>query len=181
MAVERYTGYRVDFTGITHTMNTFTTTEGKVFAQDVLQQQAEIWRAQGMMLVMTNGCYDLLHAGHIYSLETARSYGHKLIVAVNSDASVRRLKGPARPVNAQDDRARVIAALACVDAVTIFEEDTAIHLLERLRPDVYVKGGDYTPETLPETATVERYGGKLIFCPVLPGHSTSGLIALCQE
>ena len=101
--------------------NSFTFTAGKVFARDMLKQQVELWRAQGLTLVMTNGCFDLLHAGHITSLENARTFGHKLIVAVNSDASVKRLKGPDRPLNTEEDRARVLAALSCVDAVTIFD------------------------------------------------------------
>jgi len=149
-------------------VNSFTTTEGKVFARETLAQQAEIWRAQGLTIVMTNGCFDLLHAGHILSLETARSYGHKLIVALNSDASVTRLKGPERPLNNEDDRARVLAALSCVDAVTIFAEDLADAILSLIKPDIYVKGGDRTADLIPERATVEAYGGKLIMAPCCP-------------
>lgn len=162
-------------------MSTFTTTAGKVFAREMLQQQMEIWRAQGLEVVMTNGCFDLLHAGHIVTLETARSFGNVLIVAINSDHSVKDLKGPDRPLNNEEDRARVIAALSCVDAVTIFDEETAISLIETLRPHVYVKGGDYTLQTLPERDAIEQYGVKVIFCPLLPGHSTSNLIAACRE
>lgn len=162
-------------------LNAFMTTEGKIFSREMLRQQADIWRAQGMVIVMTNGCYDLLHAGHIYSLEAARSQGHVLIVAVNSDASVKRLKGPTRPLNNEDDRARVIAALSCVGAVTIFEEDTAVESLQAIQPAIYVKGGDYNLDTLPERAVVESYGGKIVFCPLLPGRSTTNLIASCQS
>ena len=124
---------------------------------------------------MTNGCFDLLHTGHIVTLETARSFGNVLIVAVNSDRSVKTLKGPDRPLNNEEDRARVIAALSCVDAVTIFDEETAISLIATVRPHVYVKGGDYNMQTLPEREAVESYGGKVIFCPLLPGRSTSNL------
>ena len=162
-------------------MSTFTTTGGKVFSQEMLLQQVGIWRAQGLEIVMTNGCFDLLHAGHIVTLETARSFGNVLIVGVNADRSVKVLKGPDRPLNNEEDRARVIAALSCVDAVTIFDEATAICLINTLQPHVYVKGGDYNMETLPERDAVERYGGKLIFCPLLPGRSTSNLIAACRE
>jgi rfaE bifunctional protein nucleotidyltransferase chain/domain len=158
----------------------FTTTAGKVYPRALLQKQIDVWRAQGLSVVMTNGCYDLLHAGHIHTLETARTYGNVLIVGINSDASVKRLKGPERPLNNEDDRARVIAALACIDAVTIFDEDTAIALLECLRPDIYVKGGDYSQDTLPERGIVERHGGRVVFCPLLPGRSTTQLIASCR-
>ena len=162
-------------------VSSFTTTAGKVFAREMLQQQVDIWRAQEMVVVMTNGCFDLLHAGHIVTLETSRSFGNVLIVAVNSDRSVKELKGPDRPLNNEEDRARVIAALSCVDAVTIFAEETAISLIDAIRPHVYVKGGDYNLQTLPERDAVERYGGKVVFCPLLPGHSTSTLIAACRE
>ncbi len=160
--------------------NSFTFTAGKVFARDMLKQQVEIWRAQGLTLVMTNGCFDLLHAGHITSLENARTFGHKLIVAVNSDASVKRLKGPDRPLNTEEDRARVLAALSCVDAVTIFAEERADTILLLVKPDIYVKGGDYTPEQVPERPTVESYGGKMIITPLLPGRSTTQLIESCK-
>jgi len=162
-------------------MQSFTETSGKIFPAALLQQQVEIWRGQGRQLVVTNGCFDLLHAGHIATLEAARRYGNALIVAINSDMSVRRLKGPERPVNTEDDRARVIAALACVDAVTIFDEDTAERLLDLIRPHVYVKGGDYNPETLPEYPVIQRYGGQVVFIPLLDGRSTTNLIHACKK
>lgn len=162
-------------------VKTFTTTAGKVFSRDLLRQQTEIWRSQGLTVVMTNGCFDLLHAGHIATLETARSMGNVLIVAVNSDASVKRLKGNDRPLNNENDRARVLAALSCIDAVTVFEEETAVNLLETFRPDVYVKGGDYNAENLPERGIVERYGGRVEFCQLLKGHSTTSLIDACRK
>ena len=150
-------------------MSSFTTTAGKVFSQDTLSQQVEIWRAQDLVVVMTNGCFDLLHTGHIVTLETSRSFGNVLIVAINSDNSVKALKGPERPLNNEEDRARVIAALSCVDAVTIFDEETAISVIATLRPHVYVKGGDYNMQNLPERDAVESYGGKVIFCPLVAG------------
>ena len=157
--------------------DTFTSTAGKIFTRELLVSRAEEWRAHGLKIVMTNGCFDLLHAGHITSLENARALGNALIVAINSDASVRRLKGPGRPINKQEDRARVLAALACVDAVTIFDEDTASVLLHLLRPHVYAKGGDYNVHNLPERGTVESFGGRIVITPLLPGHSTTDLIA----
>jgi rfaE bifunctional protein nucleotidyltransferase chain/domain len=162
-------------------MDSFVETSGKIFTADLLRQQVEIWRAQGLTLVVTNGCFDLLHAGHIATLEAARTYGNVLIVGVNSDDSIRSLKGSDRPLNNQDDRARVIAALACVDAVTIFNEITAECLLDLVRPHVYVKGGDYNPETLPEYPVIRRYGGKMVFIPLVDGHSTTNLIHTCRK
>jgi len=162
-------------------MDSFIETSGKVFTDELLQRQVEIWRAQGMKLVVTNGCFDLLHAGHIATLEAARACGNVLIVGVNSDESVRRLKGPDRPLNNQADRARVLAALACVDAVTIFDEMTAERLLARVRPHVYVKGGDYNPETLPEYPVIRRYGGEMVFIPLVDGRSTTHLIDACRK
>lgn len=162
-------------------MDSFVETSGKVFTAELLQRQVEIWRAQGLRLVVTNGCFDLLHAGHIASLEAARSYGNVLIVGVNSDASVRALKGPDRPLNNQNDRARVLAALACVDAVTIFNEITAENLLDLIRPHVYVKGGDYNPETLPEYPVIRRNSIEMVFIPLVEGHSTTNLINACRK
>ena len=162
-------------------MDSFVETSGKVFTAEMLSRQVEIWRAQGLKLVVTNGCFDLLHAGHITSLESARSQGNVLIVGVNSDASVRALKGPERPLNNQDDRARVLAALACVDAVTIFDEITAENLLDLVRPHVYVKGGDYNPETLPEYPISQRYNIEMVFIPLVDGHSTTHLIDACRK
>ena len=162
-------------------MNTFTTTAGKVLPLDLLQRQTEIWRTIGLTIVMTNGCFDLLHAGHIATLETARSLGNVLVVAVNSDASVKRLKGDDRPLNNEADRARVLAALTCIDAVTVFEEETATRLLEALKPHVYVKGGDYNSQNLPEHDLVESYGGHIVFCPLVEGLSTTNLIDACRK
>jgi rfaE bifunctional protein nucleotidyltransferase chain/domain len=157
-------------------MTAFTTTAGKVFTRDTLRHQVEIWRAQGQTIVLTNGCFDLLHAGHIETLEAARAHGNVLIVGVNSDASVKGLKGQDRPLNPEMNRARVIAALACVDAVTIFNESTASELLAALRPHVYVKGGDYRVETLPERDVVAACDIRVVFCPLVAGLSTTQLI-----
>lgn len=135
-------------------------------------------RASGRKLVVTNGCFDLLHAGHVSYLERARAHGDALLVGLNGDASVRALKGPNRPINNEADRAVVLSALRCVDAVCIFPEPTATRFLALAQPDIYVKGGDYTPETLnqEERRTVEEAGGHIVILPFIPGKSTTGLI-----
>jgi len=133
-------------------------------------------RARGGRVVFTNGCFDVLHRGHVGYLSQARELGDLLVVAVNSDESVRRLKGPSRPVNPQEDRAAVLAALGCVDHVVVFDEDSPRRLLELVRPDVYVKGGDYRPELIPEAELVHRLGGEVCTLDYLPDRSTSAII-----
>ena len=128
-------------------------------------------------MVATGGCFDLLHTGHVRLLRQARELGDALIVLVNSDKSVRALKGPGRPVMRDVDRARVLAALACVDAVAIFDGPTPERLLDTLRPNIWVKGGDYEAGELPETETVQRHGGTVIILPTVAGYSSSRLIA----
>ena len=141
-----------------------------------IEEYAAILHAAGLRVVFTNGCFDILHAGHVRYLAAARSLGDVLILGLNSDASVRRLKGETRPVNMEADRAEVVGALKSVDAVVIFGEDTAETLIAKVRPAVYVKGGDYTRETLPEARIVERYGGEVAFIPLVAGKSTTSII-----
>lgn len=126
--------------------------------------------------VFTNGCFDLVHRGHIDYLSRARDLGELLIVGLNSDASVHRLKGGIRPIVPWEDRATVLAGLSCVDYIIKFEEDTPIETLSILRPSIHVKGGDYKVEDLPERSIVEGYGGKIVILPFLEGRSTSNLI-----
>jgi rfaE bifunctional protein nucleotidyltransferase chain/domain len=126
--------------------------------------------------VATGGCFDLLHAGHLSLLRSARLLGDCLIVCLNSDRSVRRLKGPGRPVVPSADRAAMLASLECVDAVCVFEEDTPMRILDFLRPDVWAKGGDYDANSLPESATVARWGGQTVVLPYLTGRSTTDLL-----
>ncbi|WFE38093.1 D-glycero-beta-D-manno-heptose 1-phosphate adenylyltransferase [Micromonospora sp. WMMD998] len=133
-------------------------------------------RAAGRSVVFTNGCFDVLHPGHVRYLTQARALGDLLIVAVNSDGSVRRLKGPDRPVNPVEDRTALLAALACVDHVVVFEEDSPARLIEVVRPDVYVKGGDYPPEMVPEAPLVRRLGGQVRTLGYVPDRSTSAII-----
>lgn len=151
-----------------------------IIAQDNIEKFCEILRAGGKKVVFTNGCFDILHAGHVRYLNTARSFGDCLVLGLNSDASVRGFKGPTRPINCQDDRAEVIDALACVDYVVIFEERTAESIIAKVRPDVYVKGGDYTLETLPEAKIVMSYGGKVELVQLVEGRSTTNVIKKIQ-
>jgi D-beta-D-heptose 7-phosphate kinase/D-beta-D-heptose 1-phosphate adenosyltransferase len=137
---------------------------------------AERVRARGGTVVATGGCFDLLHPGHIRTLQAARALGDCLIVCVNSDPSVRRLKGPTRPVVCEEDRAAVLAALACVDAVLVFDEDTPAAALERLRPDVWAKGGDYAERDLPEAAVLAAWGGDVVLLPFVHGKSSTRII-----
>ena len=144
---------------------------------DRIAEFAAALREGGARVVFTNGCFDILHAGHVRYLIAARALGDVLILGLNSDASVRRLKGETRPVNSETDRAEVVGALASVDYVVIFGEDTAEELIAKVQPAVYAKGGDYTLETLPEARIVERYGGEVAFIPLVEGKSTTGMIA----
>ncbi|MEO3885175.1 PfkB family carbohydrate kinase [Nonomuraea sp. B5E05] len=141
---------------------------------------AELTRAQGGRLIATGGCFDLLHAGHVSLLRRARALGDALVVCVNSDDSVRRLKGPPRPIVDARDRVEVLRALSCVDAVLVFDEDTPAAAIERLRPDVWVKGGDYTGEVLPESEVLGRLGAETVVLSTLPGRSTTNLIKEIQ-
>ena len=126
--------------------------------------------------MFTNGVFDLLHPGHLDVLRGARERGDALVVGINSDASVRRLKGPERPVRTEADRAYVLAGLEAVDAVTVFDEDTPLELVKTLRPDVIVKGGDYSPDTVVGAAEVRAWGGECVIIPLTPGHSTTAII-----
>ena len=137
-------------------------------------------RARGGTVVATGGCFDLLHAGHVRLLESARALGDCLVVLLNSDASVARLKGSDRPLVPQEDRAAVLRSLGCVDAVVVFDEDTPQAVLGRLRPDVWVKGGDYEPAELPETEVVVRHGGRVEILPYVEGRSTTRLIEVAR-
>ncbi len=150
----------------------------KILTLAELAQRAEELRAQGRKLVLTNGCFDLLHVGHVRYLQQAAELGDALAVAVNGDESVRALKGPGRPLNGADDRAEVLAALECVDFVTIFPAMRATEVIEAVRPGIYVKGGDYTLESLDaeEVAALKKAGAEIKTLPLVPGKSTTRLI-----
>lgn len=149
--------------------------QGKIVSWGELPQWRERQRKEGRTVVATNGCFDLLHLGHATYLEAARSLGDVLVVGINSDTSVRALKGPSRPVNPESDRAALVAALGSVDAVCIFEDVSARAFLERVRPDIWAKGADYTLETVngQERAVVEQAGGRIAFVDLVPGRSTT--------
>jgi rfaE bifunctional protein nucleotidyltransferase chain/domain len=152
-------------------------TAQKVVGWDEAGRWVKAQQTQGRRVVFTNGCFDLLHLGHVRYLERARSLGEALIVGVNTDASVRRLeKGPGRPVNPEGDRAAVLAALACVDRVVLFGEDTPLKLISALQPDILVKGGDYRPEEIVGREVVLNRGGQVHVIPFFPGYSTTALL-----
>ena len=148
----------------------------KVCGLESLKTRVSIWRARGERIVFTNGCFDLLHAGHVTYLEAARKTGDRLVLGLNTDRSVSALKGPSRPVIHEADRARVLAALEAVDAVILFDEDTPLSLIQALRPDIIVKGGDYTEEQVVGGDAVKSWGGKVMLIPIVPGRSSSGII-----
>ncbi|HJQ10709.1 MAG TPA: D-glycero-beta-D-manno-heptose 1-phosphate adenylyltransferase [Gemmatimonadaceae bacterium] len=144
--------------------------------------EADRWRAaQKGKVAFTNGVFDLLHPGHIDVLAAARDTADALIVGVNSDESVRRLKGPSRPVRTDAERTYVLAALECVDLVVVFPEDTPLNLVKLLRPDVIVKGGDYSEDTIIGASEVKDWGGKVVVVPLTPGHSTTNIIRKLSE
>lgn len=132
--------------------------------------------AENAVVVFTNGCFDILHPGHVEYLEQARAMGTCLVIGLNSDDSVRRLKGPLRPINDQEGRARVLAGLECVDAVVLFDEDTPLALIRKIRPQVLAKGGDWALEQIVGRDVVEADGGRVVSIPLLSGYSTTGII-----
>lgn len=141
-----------------------------------LEHKANTLRQEGKIIVTTNGCFDILHVGHIRVLKAAQLFGDVLIVGINSDSSIRKLKGANRPIVPEDERAEIVASLGCVDYVTIFPETTAVEFLRAAKPHIYVKGGDYTPSELPEAPTIEAGGGIIKIIDLIPEHSTTSII-----
>ena len=148
----------------------------KILGLEALLARLTRHRARGETIVFTNGCFDLIHPGHVRYLEAARDLGDRLVVGLNSDASVRRLKGPPRPVCTQEERAVVLAGLRSVDYVVVFDEDTPLALIDAARPDVLVKGGDWRVEQIVGREVVERSGGRVVTVPVVEGKSTTGIL-----
>jgi D-beta-D-heptose 7-phosphate kinase/D-beta-D-heptose 1-phosphate adenosyltransferase len=148
----------------------------KIYTTTAIAEAVKQWKAEGKKIVFTNGVFDLLHQGHIYSLSQAAKQGDVLIIGLNADASVKRLKGESRPVNNEDARALLLASLVMVDAVVIFKEDTPLDLITSLLPDVLVKGGDYTADQVAGAKEVIANGGKLVINPILEGYSTTAII-----
>jgi rfaE bifunctional protein nucleotidyltransferase chain/domain len=155
----------------------------KVVPLGEIQQRAKDLRTAGKRIVATNGCFELLHVGHVRYLNAARALGDALIVGINGDQSVRELKGAGRPVNSENDRAEIVAALECVDLVTIFPEMRATRFLELAAPDIYVKGGDYNQDTLnaEERQVLQKIGAKIDIVPFERGYSTSDLLKRLSE
>ncbi len=153
----------------------------KIFSLEKLQQVAAGWRVTGKKIAFTNGCFDILHEGHIFSFCQAAKEADYLVVALNTDASIRRLKGKSRPINNENSRALVIASLVMVDAVVLFDEDTPLNIIGSLLPDVLVKGGDYTIETIVGAKEVISNGGRVVINPIVKGFSTTNLINKMKE
>ncbi|HMU10303.1 MAG TPA: D-glycero-beta-D-manno-heptose 1-phosphate adenylyltransferase [Ferruginibacter sp.] len=153
----------------------------KIFSLDGLMHQVKRWRLHNKKIVFTNGVFDILHEGHIASLSEAASFGHVLIVGVNTDASVKRLKGESRPVNNENSRALLLASLLMTDAVILFEEDTPLNLIATILPDVLVKGGDYTIDQIVGAKEVMANGGEVKIVPILEGFSTTSIIQKMKD
>ncbi len=149
---------------------------GEVVTAEKLVEVLKNLRQKNKKIVTTNGCFDILHVGHVRYLKQTKALGDVLIVALNTDRSVKALKGPKRPLNSENDRAEVLAALECVDYVVLFDEDTPAKLLEKIKPDIHAKGGDYNIDTLPEAKVITGNGGKVVFIPLVEGKSTTSLI-----
>lgn len=149
---------------------------GKIITMQEIEKIVADLKNQKKKIVTTNGAFDILHIGHVRALQQAKSFGDILIVGVNSDSSVKQYKSDKRPINNEKDRAELIAALECVDYVTIFSETTPIALLEVIKPDIHVKSGEYDPEKMPETPTVRKYGGQVKITPYIKGKSTTEII-----
>ena len=156
-------------------------TESKILTREQAVRQAHQWRAEGQLIVFTNGCFDIVHLGHIDYLEKARALGQRLILGLNTDASVSCIKGPLRPVVNEYARARLMASLEFVDAVTLFGEPTPLELIEAIQPDVLVKGDDYTVDTIVGAEFVLARGGRVETVALVPGYSTSKLIERIKQ
>lgn len=156
-------------------MPTFSNIESKIQTWEQLSGTLDRWRAAGDKIVFTNGCFDLLHYGHLHYLSQARDLGQRLVVGLNSADSVRRLKGPARPINDELTRTHLLAALAVVDAVVVFEDDTPLELIKIVRPDVLVKGGDWRPDQIVGSDVVLANGGEVRSLPFVEGYSTTNI------
>ena len=150
---------------------------GKIVSRGLLGERLARWRSAGLRVVFTNGCFDLLHAGHLALLKQAARHGDLLVVGLNSDRSAARLKGPGRPIVPADARAAMLAALECVTAVVVFDEETPLELIREIRPQALVKGADYTLDQVVGRDQVVAWGGDVILVPLLPGHSTTALVA----
>lgn len=162
-------------------MNRKRSIQHKILSRDALQQLAKTWHAEGKKLVFTNGCFDILHRGHLEVLTASAGFGDVLVVGLNTDASVQRLKGPERPVNDEGFRSWMMASIELVDAVTLFDEPTPKELIDAIQPDVIVKGGDYNPEQVVGADVVLARGGEVKIVPIVKGYSTTSLIEAIRK
>lgn len=153
----------------------------RILEGENLERHCNMWRSMGKKIVFTNGCFDILHHGHLQLLAMAADKGNVLLVALNTDSSVKRLKGEERPINHEQDRLFQVASLLCVDAVCLFDEDTPAEILKLVRPHVLVKGGDYTIDTIVGAPFVQSYGGSVEVIPLVDGYSTSNLVASIKK
>ena len=149
---------------------------GKIVNRKDIEELVTKLKTENKTIVTTNGCFDILHVGHVRYLQKTKSYADKMIVCLNSDKSVRSIKGPTRPINNENDRAEILCALSCVDYVVLFDEKSPVDLLCEIKPDVYTKGADYTLDTLPEAKTVLKNGGRIEFINLVEGKSTTNVI-----
>ena len=157
------------------------TSQSKILSRDAAVRRVNSWRVRGEKVVFTNGCFDLVHLGHISYLEEARSLGDRLVIGLNTDRSVQELKGPQRPVLNENDRARLLAALECTDIIVLFDEETPYELIKAVMPDILIKGGDYDPDTIVGADVVRENGGDVRVLPFVSGYSTTSLIKRIQE
>lgn len=158
-------------------MTTTTIIQNKIFSLDKLLNKVAIWRFKQQKIVFTNGCFDLLHQGHIHMFMQTADLGDKLIVGLNSDNSVTRLKGSSRPIQKQEARAIILASLCFIDAVVLFEQDTPLELITQIKPDVLAKGGDYTKKQIVGNSLVEQNGGEVVIIPTLEEYATTKIVA----
>ena len=149
---------------------------GKIVSREDIKNLITSFHNEGKTVVTTNGCFDILHVGHVRYLQKTKSFADVLIVLLNSDSSVKRIKGPDRPVNSEDDRAEILCALSCVDYVVLFDEDSPRNLLDEMKPDVYTKGADYTMDTLPEADIMRKNNTRVEFISFVEGKSTTNII-----
>ena len=159
-------------------MTTLEVTQSKIFDRQILSQRIAMWRFQNKKVVFTNGCFDILHRGHIEYLSKARDLGDVLVVGLNTDSSVKRIKGENRPVQDEASRAQILASLRFVEAVILFDEDTPYELISLVKPDILVKGGDYSEATIVGADIVKANGGEVVTIPLTPGYSTSRILGV---
>jgi len=155
--------------------------QNKIFTSELLLRHITSWKKEGEVIVFTNGCFDIIHLGHVDYLERARDLGGRLIIGVNTDLSIQRIKGPERPVQDEISRSRILASFEFVDAVTLFNEDTPLKLIKAIQPDILVKGNDYQVENIVGADIVMSYGGKVITLELIKGYSTSRIIKKIKE